>query len=212
METGVIVLAAYAAVLVAGCVVTFMVGRRQGQAAEAERLAAAKAGAEDVRRRAVEEAEREAENLRKSALVSGKEELIKQREAWEVEARRRRDEIERDEKRVQERETVLDRKFDVLDQRDREIGTKSTDLGRRSKVLEEREAELDRLVTDERRRLEQLAGMSAQDAKALLMQRMEEEAQAAAANRLREIRESSKRTADREAKKIVAIAVQRIAA
>src|SRR5580704_199344 len=212
METGVIVLAAFAAVLVAGCVVTFMVGRRQGQAAEAERLAAAKAGAEDVRRRAIEEAEREAENLRKSALVSGKEELIKQREAWEVEARRRRDEIERDEKRVQERESVLDRKFDVLDQRDREIGTKTTDIGRRSKVLEEREAELDRLVTDERRRLEQLAGMSAQDAKALLMQRMEEEAQAAAANRLREIRESSKRTADREAKKIVALAVQRIAA
>ena len=206
------VLAAIAAVLIAGCVIGVLVGRRQGQAAEAERLAAAKEGAEDLRRRAIEEAQREAENLRKSALVSGKEEVIKQREAWEVEARRRREEVEREEKRLQERENVLDRKFDVLDQRDREIGSKSTDLGRRTKVLEDRETELERLVAEERRRLEQLAGLSAQDARALLMQRMEEEAQAAAANRLREIRESSKRTADREAKKIVALAVQRIAA
>src|SRR5579862_6956466 len=206
------VLAAIAAVLIAGCVIGVLVGRRQGQAAEAERLAAAKEGAEDLRRRAIEEAQREAENLRKSALVSGKEEVIKQREAWEVEARRRREEVEREEKRLQERENVLDRKFDVLDQRDREIGSKSTDLGRRTKVLEDRETELERLVAEERRRLEQLAGLSAQDARALLMQRMEEEAQAAAANRLREIRESAKRTADREAKKIVALAVQRIAA
>src|SRR5579862_736830 len=178
MGIEVIVLAVLSAVLVAGCFVAFLVGRRKGQEAEAARLAAAKAGADDVSRRTIQEAEREAENLRKSALVSGKEEVIKQREAWEVEARRRREEVEREEKRLQERENVLDRKFDVLDQRDREIGSKSTDLGRRTKVLEDRETELERLVAEERRRLEQLAGLSAQDARALLMQRMEEEAQA----------------------------------
>jgi ribonucrease Y len=212
MGIQVIVLAAVAAVLIAGCWFAWTYGLRQGQANEAARLAAAKAGADDIRGRAVQEAEREAENIRKSAVVSGKEELIKQRESWEVEVRGRRVEIEREEKRVQERETVLDRKFDLLDQRERELGTKSSDLGRRSKAIEDREGELERLVADERRRLEQLAGMSAQDARTLLMQRMEEEAQAAAANRLREIRESAKRTADREAKKIVALAVQRIAA
>ncbi|MEO6878545.1 MAG: ribonuclease Y, partial [Gemmatimonadaceae bacterium] len=63
-----------------------------------------------------------------------------------------------------------------------------------------------------RRRLEQMAGMSAQDAKAELIRRMEEEALADGANRLREIRESAKKNADREAKKIVALAIQRIAA
>ena len=68
------------------------------------------------------------------------------------------------------------------------------------------------MVGEERRRLEQLAGLSAAEAKAELIRRMEEEAQADAANRLREIRESAKRNADREAKKIVALAVQRIAA
>src|SRR4030095_11565056 len=68
------------------------------------------------------------------------------------------------------------------------------------------------MVADERRRLEQMAGLSAQEAKAELIRRMEEEAQADAANRIREIRETAKRDAEREAKKIVALAIQRIAA
>ncbi len=206
------IVVAFAAVLCLACGVAVMIGRRQGRTAEEQRLIAVKGSAEEIRTRLLAEAEHQAENLRKSAVVSGKEELIKLREAWEIEARRRRDEVEREEKRVQERESVLDRKFDILDQRDREIAVRSSDFGRRLKQLEERELELERLSGEERRRLEAMAGMSAQDARAQLMQHMEEEAQAAAANRLREIRESARRTADREARKIVALAVQRIAA
>jgi ribonuclease Y len=68
------------------------------------------------------------------------------------------------------------------------------------------------LMGEERRRLEALAGISAEQAKAELIHRLEAEAEADAANRLREIRESAKRNAEREARKIVALAVQRIAA
>ncbi len=107
---------------------------------------------------------------------------------------------------------MLDRKFEVLDQRDKELGKRASEFGRREKTVAEREQELEKLVGDERRRLEQMAGMSAQDAKNELIRRMEEEAQADAANRIREIRETAKRNAEREAKKIVALAIQRIAA
>ena len=145
-------------------------------------------------------------------MLAGKEELIKVREAWEVEARRRREEVEREERRVQERETQLDRKLDLLDQKEKDLGRRATEVGRKEKTVDERQGELDSLVGEERRRLEQLAGISAADAKAELVRRLEEEAHADAANRLREIRESAKKNADREAKKIVALAVQRIAA
>ena len=77
--------------------------------------------------------------------------------------------------------------------------------------MSDRQAELDQLVGDERRRLEALAGISSAEAKAELVKRLEEEAHADAANRLREIRERAKRDADREARKVVALAVQRIA-
>ena len=99
-----------------------------------------------------------------------------------------------------------------LDGKEKDISRRASELGRREKVLEEKQAELDGLIGEERRRLEQLAGLSVVDAKAELIRRVEEEAMADAANKLREIRESAKRNADREAKKIVALAVQRIAA
>jgi ribonucrease Y len=190
-------------VLVIASPAFFMLGRRTGAAAELRRQAAAKATAEETAKKIIGEAERESETLRKSAIVSGKEETIKLRETFEAEARSRREEIEREERRLVERDVTLDRKFEMLDQRDKELGRRASDFGRREKSVAQRE---------EKRRLEQLAGMSAQDAKAELIRRMEEEAQADAANRIREIRETAKRNAEREAKKIVALAIQRIAA
>ena len=204
--------AALGVLVVLASVVFFFFGKRSGQTSERTLQAQSRSTAEETSKRILSEAEREADNLRKSAVVSGKEELIKLREAWELEARRRREEVEREEKRVQERDVVLDRKFDVLEQRDKEIGKRASELGRREKIVLAREEELEKLVGEERRKLEQLAGMSAQDAKNELIQRLEEEAHADAANRIREIRETARRNADREAKRIVALAVQRIAA
>jgi ribonuclease Y len=190
----------------------FVAGRRAGAAAELRRQTTAKSTAEDTAKRLVGEAEREAETLRKSAVVAGKEEVIRLREAFEGEARLRRDEIEREERRLADRETTLDRKFDVLDQRDKDLSRRASEFGRREKTVSQREEELEKLVAEERRRLEQLAGVSAQEAKAELMRRLEEEAHADAANTIREIRETARRNAEREAKKIVALAIQRIAA
>jgi ribonuclease Y len=190
----------------------FFIGRRVGVSQELRRLAAAKGTAEETAKRIVSDSEREAENVRKSAIVAGKEELIKLREHFEAEVRGRREEVEREERRIAERESVLDRKSDLLEQRDRDLGRRASEFGRREKSVAQREEELSALITEEKRRLEQMAGMSAQDAKAELVRRIEEEAQADAASRVREIREAARRNAEREAKKIVALAVQRIAA
>ena len=208
----VIAIAAALGVFIVAAPAFFIFGRNAGRRTERERQAAAKATAEETSKRILSDAEREAENTRKSAVVAGKEELIKLRESFEVEVRGRREEVEREERRISEREGVLDRKFEVLEQRDKELGRRATDFGRREKTVGDREQELERLFGEERRRLEQMAGMSAQDAKAELIRRMEEEAQADAANKIREIRETAKRNAEREAKKIVALAIQRIAA
>ena len=194
----------------------FFLGRRiglaAGQRSELERQRTAKASADEVAKRVVDEAEREAETLRKSAVVAGKEELIRLREAAEQEIRTRRSTVEGEERHLGERETALERRAEAVEQRDRDVGRRASDFGRREKIMQGREEELERLLSEQRRRLEQLAGMSAQDAKAELLRRLEEEAQADAANMLREIREGARRNAEREAKKIVALAIQRIAA
>jgi ribonuclease Y len=144
--------------------------------------------------------------------VAGKEELLRLREKQDAEVRGRREEVEREERRLQEREAQLDRKSETIDQRDRELARRASELGRREKVVADQHTEIDTLKADATRRLEELAGLSAADARAELMRRMEEQAHADAANKIREIRETARRNAEREAKKIVALAVQRIAA
>jgi ribonuclease Y len=198
--------------LVAGLVFGRRSGVTAGQRAELERQTAAKSTAEDTATRIVSDAERQVETMRKSAVVAGREEVMKLREAAEHELRGRRSQVEQEERRVNERESAAERKFEAVEQRDRELGRRASDFGRREKLVQTREEELEKLVGEERRRLETMAGMSAQDAKQELIRRLEEEAHADAANLLREVRESARRNAEREAKKIVALAIQRIAA
>ncbi len=98
-------------IIIAGAV-SFFVGRSGGRRIEHDAQVAAKATAEETSRRIVDEGTREAEALRKAAIISGKEEMVnKVREIWELEAQKRRDEIERGERRVQERDSNLDRKM-----------------------------------------------------------------------------------------------------
>ena len=189
----------------------FAVGRSAGRRAERKQQVAARATAEETSRRILEDATREAETMRKAAVVAGKEETMRQRESWEIDVAKRRDDMAAAERRIAERDTAIDRKADMVEQKDKDLGRRATDLGRREKFIEDRAIELEKLITEERHRLEQLAGMSAASAKAELMVRLAEEAQAEAANQVREIRETAKRNADRDAKKIVALAVQRIA-
>jgi ribonuclease Y len=205
--------------LIAGCaaalvaaVVAFVVGRRAGRAALEREQQTALSTAEHRVRQMVGEAEREAETLKKSALVAGKEESLRLREAFEAEARTRRAELEKVEKVHADKSRELDRKADVLDQKDKDLARRATEIGRREKTADDRQRDLDRIEEDARKRLEALAGLTADQARGELVRRLEDEAHAAAASRVREIRERARRDADREAKKIVALAVQRIAA
>lgn len=197
---------------VVAAVMAFVLGRTSGRTIELSAQQRAKATAEETAARVLDEARREAETIRKGAVVAGKEEVIQLREAHEAEIRTRRVDIEREEKRVSDREAQLDRARESLEGREQELQRRGKELDTRERSASAREQELEKLVAEERRRLEQLAGLSADQAKAELVRRLEDEAMADAASRLREIRESAKRSADREARKIVALAVQRVAA
>ncbi|NCW45986.1 MAG: DUF3552 domain-containing protein, partial [Gemmatimonadaceae bacterium] len=92
---------------VIAAVLGFVVGRKSGRQAELVAQQRAKATAEETATRILEEAGREAENIRKGAVVTGREELLQLREAQEQEVRQRRVEVEREEKRIVEREAQL---------------------------------------------------------------------------------------------------------
>ncbi|NNM34956.1 MAG: ribonuclease Y, partial [Gemmatimonadetes bacterium] len=125
---------------------------------------------------------------------------------------RRREDLERSERRLAERTETLDRRSDQLDAREsaQEERTRSLDTleaETKKRLQEAREAQVDL-----QGRLEQAAGISAADARAQLIEGLEDKARAEAANTLREIKEEAQRTAEREAKRIVSMAIQRMAA
>jgi ribonuclease Y len=188
--------------------VFFFVGRW----VERRIAAKAKATAEALANRILADARRDAEAFRSSLVVSGKEELEKAREAWEAEVGRRREEIDRIERRLEEREDVLEKKLQLLERRDREVEARQAEVAAAQQRVTAQEADAQALVAERKRRLEAVAGLSAADAKRELVRSIEEEAKADAAALVRNVKDQAKREADREARKIVALAIQRIAA
>src|SRR5690606_23849207 len=144
--------------------------------------------------------------------LEGREEAYRAREEWEREEARRREDLERAEQRIEERRSALDRKYDLLDARERQLAERESALDARTAELQARDEATARLEQEARARLEALAGMSSEEAVKRLMQGLEEEARARAANMIREIKENARRDAEREARNIVALAIQRIAA
>jgi ribonucrease Y len=189
-----------------------LLGAILGRSLEHRRLRRAKADAESEAARIRQAGEEESARLLKAGELAGREEAYKAKEEWEREEARRREDIERAEARVDERRTSLDRKYDILDEKERLVDQRENELESRRGELATQAQEAERLTSAARARLEALAGMSAEDARRQLTQEIEEEARARAANSVREIKETARREADREAKNIIALAIQRIAA
>ncbi|HSJ06364.1 MAG TPA: ribonuclease Y [Longimicrobiales bacterium] len=172
--------------------------RRQDAESQAARILAA--------------ADADVERIRRAAELAGREEAFRAKQEWEREEARRREELDRAESRIEERRSSLDRKYDVLVERDRQLDTRLKELDVRGEEVEGQRAEYARLQHEAAARLEALAGMTQEDARRMLVQQMEEHARAQAANTIREIRENARKDADREARNILALAIQRIAA
>ncbi|MBI4502442.1 MAG: ribonuclease Y [Gemmatimonadetes bacterium] len=202
-----LILAVLGGGVVAGTVF-FMLGRR------IERRVAEVAGrsVEQQAERILSEARRDADASRAEAVLAAKEEIIRAREAWEVEAQRRREEVERHERRVEERESLIDRKLNTLDDRERELKRREQATAERDNDLKKRDDDLTQVIAEQRTRLERISGLSAAEAKDMLKQEMTDAAKSEAAAIVRNLTEEAKRSADREAKKIVALAIQRLSA
>jgi ribonucrease Y len=193
-------------------VVAAAAGLLIGWLVERARLRRARAGAEHEAERIRATAEQDAERVRKAAELEGREAAVRIREEWEREEGRRREEIERAEARLDDRRTNLDRKYDVMEQKESLLDGRERAVEERLRAVEKAEEAVRQREAETRARLETLAGMSADEARAELVQRLESEARSEAANTVRQIREDARREAEREAKNIIGQSIQRLAA
>jgi len=179
---------------------------------------AAKADADQLRRAAQADAERitadarrAAESARTDAILAGKMETLALREEIEKETQGRREEWARQDRRAEERERTHDRRQEQLAALEASAQARDAAITAREQAVAAREQEIDALKAEQSKRLEQIAGLSAEEARRELLRQAEEQARSDAAALVRDIKEQAKKTAERDAQRIVSIAIQRIA-
>ena len=161
--------------------------------------------AEDAVSKLVEDAQRKAEEVRKETVLEAKEEIHKLRVEFDKESKERRNELSRSERRLQQREETLDKKIDSANQKEESISRKLKEISKsKDEIVGLRQKEIEEL--------EHIADLSREDAKSMLMDKVEQEARHDMAVMLREIEAKAKDEAEKNAREIVATAIQRCAA
>ena len=181
-------------------VVGFALGMLIQKVRVARRVKDADAYAERIRT----EAEREAKTMRKEALLEAKEVIYQAQKDFEHETKERRSEILEIERR-------LAKKVELLEKKDQDLRGQEASLQEARNVLAARQAEAQRLVERQVAVLEEVGGLSRDEAKAQIIDRLTDEARRAAVDRLRKIEEETKATAEKKAQQIVSLVMERCA-
>ncbi|SHJ87827.1 metal dependent phosphohydrolase [Malonomonas rubra DSM 5091] len=194
-------------VVLAVAVVGVFVGIQLNRKMSSATVANAKAAADQI----VADAKKESENIVKEATIQAKDVVLQAKDDWEKEARELRREIQGQENRLQQKEENLDRKQDQIDQRGEELSRKENQLRQQGEQLQKKTDEIDQLHAEQRSQLEKVSGMSAEQAKQQLLDSMLSEAKHDAAKSIKKIEDEAREVADRKAKMIMALAIQRYA-
>jgi len=159
----------------------------------------------------IEEGKREAEARSKEMEIALKEEFIKRQKFLERDLGRRKNEIERIERKLQHREEMFDKKFEGFERRERSLADKEKSLDNKLRLADRREAELKAAVDEARRRCEEISGLTAEQAKQMLLESLEGDLKQEAAATIRRIENETKEIADKKARQIVTLAIQKCA-
>jgi len=194
--------------ILGGAVVSFAVGYLARARLGAARLDSAEQRARGV----LDEAARDADAAKRQAVLEGREEALRLKQQVERETQSARAAQLDAERAFQEKEVAFNRRVELIEKKDRDLKRSEHDLAGRETVVEARQGELSALIAQHTSRLERVAGMSADEARGQLIAQVESEARAEAQRRVAEIREAAQRNAEREARKVIVLAIQRYAA
>lgn len=159
---------------------------------------------EEKAKQILEDAKKEAESLKREALLEAKEEAHRFKAQIEESLQQQRRELNRRENRLLQEQERLERKAESLDKREKQISAKE-------KLLQDLQSKAEELVKEQTKKLEEIAGLTPEEAREIILKRVEEELQAEVAKRIAEEEERIKEVAENRAKEIIAYAIQKCA-
>ncbi len=159
----------------------------------------------------ISDANKEADAIQKEAIIQAKDTVLQAKADWEQEARDLRKDIQSHEHRILQKEENLERKLDHVEQRSEELTKRELQLRQQSDRVEKRSAEIEALYLEQSQLLEKISGLTSEQAKQQLIDSMLSEARHDAAKNIKKIEDEAREVADRKAKMIMALAIQRYA-
>ena len=161
--------------------------------------------AEEYAKNVVENAKKDAEASKKEQIIEAKDEIHKMRQEHDKEYKDTRNELQKFEKRLIQKEEQLDKKIEQVEQKDKKLSDNE-------EKLKERESKIDQIREEQLRKLEEVASLSVDDAKKQVLDAAEKDVKYELSAKIKELETKAKEEADKNAREIVAYAIQRVAA
>ncbi|MBF0122743.1 MAG: ribonuclease Y [Candidatus Omnitrophica bacterium] len=156
-------------------------------------------------------ARREADTIKKEAELQAKDTLLKLRHDFEQDTKTRREELSVAEKRILQKEESVEKRLDLLDKKEKDLTTRIDVLRQKEADVIQKNDELTKLIQQEKDVLHRISNLSREEAKNILLSRIDEELVHEKATRIRSMEEEIKETSDKKARELLSVAIQRCA-
>ncbi len=166
--------------------------------------------ANEKAKKILEEAQKEANEKAREAALSAKEKYIQLKNEFERSSKKKKREFQQWERRLQQREAKIDGRQQHLDKLEIDLKEKETILQIKKNELENKIKDVERIIGEQKRKLEEIAGLSAEEAKKEIMKNLEQEAKIEAANMIKKIEEEAKEQGEQRARYILGNVIQKI--
>ncbi len=168
--------------------------------------------ADEKAKQIITEAQKEANNIKREKLLEVKDEWYKKKVEFDNEVNQKRQKIGNLEKQLNNREENIERKFDLVIKKEKENKQNEKELNDLKKTIEHKLSDVEKLEIEQNTRLEKISGLTAEEAKRMLIENMTNQAKADVSFVIKEIHDQAKLDAKRDAQKIIVQAIQRTAA
>jgi ribonuclease Y len=166
---------------------------------------------EKIGKKILEDAKKESDVLIREASIQAKDFAIQSKNEFEQEIKSRKVELQNIERRLSQKESNLDKKIELIDKKEDDLSKKDKDATNKQSQLDGKIKEYETILVKERQKLEEISGLTAEEAKKILMQLMEDDAKYEALKICKKIEEDARERADKKAKEIIAQSIQRYA-
>jgi ribonucrease Y len=164
---------------------------------------------EQAKAKALDEAQREAESLKKEAHVEAKDIVYQAKAEAEKEVRERRSELNHLDKRLRQKEESFDKKFEQIERREQELNRREKDYTSKERAIQEKDNTFNSLIKEQTELLQKISGLSSEEAKQELLRKIEEESRFEGAKLAKKIEDEARENAEKKAKEVIGFSIQR---